>query len=221
MIGKFPRWVQNIIFVIIVIIGSGGIFYRHGLSLGKGFTPKTLLVQMLQVCNFNFILLPLCLVPKFKLARQYAFYFSMFAASTTFISYSSSLAKLNWNDITVMNFWLNHLAAVALPLFMLASGRFKPEKKYIPMVTIAMVVYFLIAWLGNYYLITYEGYRIEDTFSFIYNTYKNPLLETLYKLIPMPFVYMLPLLPIVVGWFYLIEFIVNKIINKKKRLTLN
>ena len=56
----------------------------------------TLAMQMLQVCNFNFILMPLMLFKKNEFARQYSVFFSMFAASTAHTSVSSSFVNLNW-----------------------------------------------------------------------------------------------------------------------------
>ena len=72
MIRKTTKKTQNIIFIIIAVLCSLGIFYRYALdlSLNKPINITRLLLQLLQVCNFNFILLPLMLIPKFELARQ-------------------------------------------------------------------------------------------------------------------------------------------------------
>lgn len=206
IVRKSNRFVQNIIFILIVILGSGGIFFRYGLNLSfsNKINIKTLATQMLQVCNFNFILLPTTLIKKNELGRQYLFYFSGFAAATVFFSFSSALYRYDWNSIVVVNFWLNHLATASLPLFMLVSGRFKPRKEYILKVSICIVLYFCFSALGSLYLMRYQNYPRERTFSFVFTPEENFILEFLYSIIPLYFFYLTPLLPILIGIFYLL-----------------
>ena len=133
IVSKLKRRGQNIMFLIGTLCCSLGIFYRYGmgLSLEGKINIITLCKELLQVCSFNFILLPLMLIPKFEIARQYSFFFSMFAASTTLFSVSKVYADMNWYDISFLNSWINHLFAIAVPLWMLAARRLKPQKKYI------------------------------------------------------------------------------------------
>ena len=67
IVPKIGRIAQNVLFVALAVLCCGGIFFRYG--MGLEWTGKidlgTLSMQMLQVCNFNFILLPLMLVPRF------------------------------------------------------------------------------------------------------------------------------------------------------------
>ena len=93
-VSKMPRKWQNAMFIIAAVLGSAGVFFRYAMncSFAEGIRIDTLLIQMLQVCNFNFILLPLMLIPKCKIARQYSVFFAMFAASTTMFSIPKSLA---------------------------------------------------------------------------------------------------------------------------------
>ena len=216
VMGKLPRWAQNIVFLALVIVGSGGVFYRYALNLGDGsFNLKRLLIQMLQVCNFNFVLLPLCLVPRFKIARDYLYYFSMFAACTVFLTYGPRIVQYGWDSPIVVNFWINHVCVVAFGLFLPASGRYLPTRKNIPIVSILVVAYFVVSFLGSTYLIKVEGWKVEDTFSFVYTPEGNPVFEMLYKWIPVPLAYLLPLVPFLVGWFYLVEFVSRKCYGKR------
>ena len=202
---KLSRRGQNIMFVLGALLCAGGIFFRYGMGLNWScdqFSWDTLATQMLQVCNFNMILVLLMLVPKFELARQYAFMFSMFAASTALISVPRDFADNNWYDVTVLNSWVNHVFAVSLPLWMMAAGRLKPQKKYILPVTCCVAVYFLVAfgcteWLHGKGLIP-----LEKSFSFVHDPGGIGLLEWLYKLIPAPFFYLVPLALPMVAFFW-------------------
>ena len=57
-ISKLPRKWQNVMFVFAVVMGSGGLFFRYALNMSftSGLHVDTLLIQLLQVCNFNFVL---------------------------------------------------------------------------------------------------------------------------------------------------------------------
>ncbi len=61
---KSNKIVQNIIITSVAVLGTVGIFFLHGTHYGTRLDLKNLGMQMFQVCNFNFILLPLCLFKK-------------------------------------------------------------------------------------------------------------------------------------------------------------
>lgn len=202
---KLPRRWQTVLFIAGALVCAGGIFWRYALNMTLSpFTLRfeTLLIQMLQVCNFNFVLVLLMLVPKCELARQYSLMFSMFAAATVMLSIPARFADDMWYSPDFLNFWLNHVFAIALPLWMLAAGRLKPQKKYILPVTVCVVAYFLIAF-GCIELLRSVGKLAENqSFSYIHDPGGVGLLEWLHELIPLPFVYLLPLIPPMIGFFW-------------------
>ena len=205
-VSKMNRTWQNVMFILGALACAGGIFFRYGMGLSweGGITLKTLGTQLLQVCNFNIVLVVLMLVPRFELARQYSIFFSMFAASTTLVSIPNSWASLNWYDTTVLNSWFNHAFAIALPLWMLAARRLKPKREYVLKVTACVVGYFLISAAVTTLLIKLEVIPSGSSYSFIFDTEGIPVFETLYKLIPVPCFYLLPLVPVMAGFFSLL-----------------
>lgn len=213
LMSKLPRKAQSAMFIICALLCAGGIFFRYGMGLSfeGGFTWETLAKEMLQVCNFNFILVLLMLIPKFEFARQYAIFFSMFAASTTLFSLSSSWKNLEWYDIQIMNSLINHVLIVALPLWMLAARRLKPRKEYVIKVTIGVFVYFTVVAIIVTALMK-NGVLTDPTphYSFIYDTYGIGILEMLYELIPHPYFYLWPLLPVMFGFFCLLAWAFRK-----------
>lgn len=206
LVPRLGRIAQNILFFVCAFLCCGGIFFRYamGLSWTAHFDFATLAMEMLQVCNFNFLLLPLMLVPKFELARQYSILFSMTAALTTFLSPSSSWAQLPWYSATVLNSWLNHTFAVALPLFMMAARRLKPQKNYVLPVLGCVFLYFTVAAGVSWLLILKGVITRENSFSFIFSTDGIPFFELLYRLIPLPYFYLYPLLLLLAAYFYLL-----------------
>ncbi len=201
---------QKRLYLIFTILTMAGIFYRYGYSKTNGLTLNVLARQMLQVCNFNFVLLPLCLFKKNEVLRQYLFYFAMFGASTVFLSYANVLTTKQWNDPIVINFWLNHMFCVCASLTMFSSNYFTLRKDYIPKVFLTLFIYFTLSFIGNYYLVNYKDLPIESTFSFIYNPGGIPLFELFYKIIPYPYFYLYLNIPFLLIWFYSLEWLINR-----------
>lgn len=206
-IAKMPRRWQDVMIVISVVICSSAIFYRYGMGLSweGGITWKTFLLQMMQVCNFNFILLPLMLIPKFKLARQYSFYFSMFAASTTLFALNNNWGGANWYEPVVFNSWLYHSFAMICPLWMFASGRLRPERKYLIPVSASVFGYFSIVYAISEVLKGVGIMAENQSFSYIYNTDGIPILSTFHKWIGVPYWHLAPAFAIVVAFFCLLS----------------
>ncbi len=212
LVSKLNRKWQNIMFIFATLMCSGGIFFRYamGLEFTLHLNMRLFLVQLLQVCNFNFILLPLMLFKRNEIARQYSFMFSMFAASTTLIALSKDWRNLEWYDINIINSWLNHTFAIALPLWMLSARLLKPKKEYILKVSILIVLYFIGSYVIQELLKSKEIISMNANYSFIYGDQSIFIFDYLYKIIKMPFFYMLPLLPILILFFIVLTKIFKK-----------
>lgn len=206
-VAKMPRKWQDVMIVISVVICSSAIFYRYGMGLSweGGIDWKTFLFQLLQVCNFNFILLPLMLIPKFKLARQYSFYFSMFAASTTLFALNSNWGGADWYEPIVFNSWLYHSFAMICPLWMFASGRLRPERKYVLPVSGCVFGYFALVYTISEILKNAGIMAENQSYSYIYNADGIPILSTFHKWLKVPFWHLLPAFVIVVIFFFLLS----------------
>ena len=197
------KW-QCVIIYSAVFVCMLGIAFLHLTHYGTQFDFKNFFTQMFQVCNFNFILLPLCLIKKNELGRQYLFYFSMPCALSTFVTYVSDVENSMWYSIVTLNFWIDHLLVVAVPLMMIAARWFKPQKKYIPWICLCILIYFGCCFIANFAL---NGWQTSGPHNHSYTMSSGGILVLvpLFKLIPIPFVYLLPMLPICALLFYLIS----------------
>ncbi|MBR2966791.1 MAG: YwaF family protein [Clostridia bacterium] len=211
-IARLPKVWQTAMIVASVLVCCGAIFFRFAMNLS--WTGKVdivpLLLQQLQVCNFNFILLPLMLVPKLKVARQYAFYFSMFAASTTLVALNSRWDGAPWYSAMVFNSWLYHSMAIVCPLWMVCAGWFKPERKYVLPVSGCVWGYFTIVYVVCEILKANGLMAESQSFSYVYNANGIPVLSTLFKWIGVPYFYLYAVFPIVVAFFYALSAFFNR-----------
>lgn len=192
---RIPKLAQRIGVTVIALSIPLAIFYRYqinyDISVGKA------LEQLLQVCNFNFVTAILILLPN-KYIRNYAFYIQSLAAATVFASVSNSFKGQPIYSMEMLSFWYYHLMAFALPLFMMTTKQYKPERKYILPSLIMFIVYLGAVTVICYLLHLYSSDYVDSypKYSFVYDTYGIPIFEKLYDLIKLPFVYLLPLAPV-------------------------
>ena len=206
---KSNEKIQNWIITSIGIITVFGIFFLHGTHYFTELDFYNLGKQMFQVCNFNLILIPIALFKKNELARQYLFFFSMPAALSTFVTYPSDVSSSMWFSHITLTFWINHLFIALVPILMVASKRFKPHINYIPKVLVCMAIYFGLAFLANY---AFNGWSIsgDSNLSYTMGSGSIMILKPLFKLIPIPYVYLLTLLPAIAILFYLVALAFKK-----------
>ena len=214
-VSKMKRKWQNVMFIIAAVLGAGGIFFRYAMNLSFGGELRfdILFTQILQVCNFNLILLPLMLVPKFELARQYSIYFSMFASCITLLSIPESCAIYEWNDPAMLSFWFNQVFAIALPLWMLAAERLIPQRRYIPHVSLAVFCYFTLVYAIGSVLFALQANVFGCAMSYVFNPYGMPVLTFFYELVGDPYVYLLPITPFLIGFFYIWSIPFNRVVR--------
>lgn len=211
-VSKMRRKWQNVMFALAAIIPACGVAFRYllGLNFDLTFDFEALLLQMLQVYNFNLILMPLVLISRLHLAQQYSIYFSMLVSALTLITVEPELANHSWHDPLVLVAWISQTFAVACPLWMMAAKRARPERKYIIPVAICVFFYFTVVYLISEALIGAGVITPDKSFSFIYDTTGVPIMSTLHKLIPVPYFHLYPLFPVLVGFFVLFSLPFNK-----------
>ena len=203
IVARCKEKVQNFIITTICLITVFGIFFLHGTHYFTKLDLYNLGKQMFQVCNFNFILIPLALFKRNELARQYLFYFSMPAALSTFVTYPSDVENSMWYSIVTITFWINHLFIALTPILLVASKRFKPHIKYVPKVVLCITLYFGAAFLANF---AFNGWSVDGGSNLSYTMSPGGImiLKPLFKLIPIPYVYLLPFAPIFLIIYYLV-----------------
>lgn len=202
---KVSRFWQDVMIYSATAICMIGILFLHLTHYGKELDFKNFFIQMFQVCNFNFILLPLSLIKKNELARQYLFMFSMFCAASTFVAYPSDVENSMWYSIVTLNFWIDHMMIVLVPMLMIATRRFKPQFKYVIWVGICVLLYFFSAFLLNWGL---NGWTFDGGSNYSYTMSPDSImiLQPFFKWIPIPYVYLLPVWVVFVAFFYFLAF---------------
>lgn len=201
VIPKLKKRTQTIIFWILALSSSLVTIWRF-VFLFDDYEIDVIFKLTLQICNFNFLILPLACIKRFKLIRHYLLFFQLVGALLMYFFYDQYLAATSLLELESLTYWYYHLIPIALPIFMIAAKRFKTEKKYVFPTFICMISYFYLVTVGNSHLMTYRGYSIQNTYSSMFFTNENSILEALYDFLPVPMLYLAPIyLYLLLTWY--------------------
>ena len=203
LVSKLPHRAQTVIFVLGALMCAGSIFFRYGMActLDGNLRLKMLCLQMMRVSGFNMILVPLMLVPKLEQARQYSMFFSLFVTGAMLVKLPFSWPELGGWNVEMLSTWSGCIFAVAVPLWMLAARRLKPQKKYVLPTMVCVAVYFSGVYIFSELLLGKGLITLAEQTSFVYNTHGIVVFDILWRIIPQPFFYLLPLAPFLYGFF--------------------
>ena len=125
------------------------------------------------------------------------------SASASRVTYPSDVENSMWYSTITVTFWVNHLFIALTPILLVASKRFKPHIEYVPKVVGCIMLYFLAAFLANFAL---NGWSIAggSNLSYTMDSGSIMILQPLFKLIPIPYVYLLPIVPALLVIYYLV-----------------
>lgn len=168
-----------------VILWRFIIYYEH-------YSIDVLFRITLQVCNFNYFILPLACIKKFKFVKHYLFFTQAQGALFMFFAGDGFVASAKVYDLGTITYWYYHWVPIAFPIFMIACKQFYPERKYILPNFVATLGYYYIVTIGNNHLMKHRGYDIISTFSNTYQTSGNSILSALYAFLPVPTLYLVP-----------------------------
>lgn len=153
----------------------------------------------LELCNINIIVSLVALLINKKFLNNYMYYVTMIGGMIPLLVFPDCHMITNGNTLfhyMFLDFWFIHTQLVTIPIAMIAWGFFTPEKKQIPQVLLTVAGLYLFAFLASITLRNFESFSLAN-YMYTINHNNLPILRELYHLIPIPFVYGLPLaLPI-------------------------
>lgn len=168
----------------------------------------------LQVCNFNFLILPLACIRKFKFPKHYLLFVQALGALFMFFAGDGFKTSGKIYDFDIITYWYYHWVPIALPIFMIACKEFTPKRKYIIPTFLALLGYFYLVTVGNSHLMAHRGYNISNTYSSVFYSENSSLLSALYDFIPVPMLYLLPIFLFSLVNSYIITYIFELVKDK-------
>ena len=172
------------------------------------------------MCNINALLIPIALITKNKKIGNLLLLWSVGALIALIVNHSA--ANFELLSITFLQYYLSHTFEFGIPILIFALKLIPLDAKTIPStllisLCILIVVHFINLGLNKYIEIIdlrdWKGDLIVVNYMFTIKP-DNPALQFFYDLIPIPFLYVLPIFPIFTIYLLLIY---TPIIIKNKK----
>ncbi len=157
----------------------------------------------LQLCNINMILIPVAVLLDKRALMSFAFFVDPLGAlmavvmpGTGFDGYSLLLPRM-------IGYFGTHFMIIIEALALAVFGLYRPRFKDIPK-TVAAMFLISLAVFGINMLLRWTGLHPKANYFFSVETEGNFLLEIFHRWIPVPFLYLLPSIVILVAYMALI-----------------
>ncbi len=200
--------------------------YKYALSVDADFNVIT--AEMggfnwwgelpLQLCNINLLLIPIAVLTRKRPLLGFCFFIgpigalmAMVLPGNGFDGYSIFLPRM-------LGYYGTHLVVMYAALAVGTFGLYRPQMRDLPM-TALTVFLIALAVFGFNMLLRTTGLHPKANYFFAVETEGNALLELFYRLIPLPFLYLLPCIVILSVYSGLVTLIFSlaERIGRKRR----
>jgi uncharacterized membrane protein YwaF len=171
----------------------------------------------LHLCNINLALVPVAVMSKNRPLLSFAFFMAPFGAILAMMSPAVGFAGYSFFVPRMAGYYITHLLVLITAPVLAMFGLYRPKFRDIPLTILYMLGLSLIIFGINWLL---RLTHLNDFANYFYNIEpeQGTPLVFFYKLIPVPFVYMIPimfLLPVYMGAATLPFFLVERAEAKK------
>ena len=214
----------NALIIACVVTLLGFIAYKYFLSIDAEFNIVT--AEMggfnwwgelpLQLCNINMILIPIAVWKRWRPLMSFNFFIGPLGALMALVmpglgfdGYSILLPRM-------LGYFGTHFMILIEGLALVTLGLFRPTLRDLPRTVLTLFVIALLVF-GINMLLRATGLYPQANYFFSVETEGNPLLELFYRLIPYPFLYLLPSIAILVVYAGLITLVFTAVDRLKAK----
>ncbi len=172
----------------------------------------------LQLCNINMVLIPVAVLKKSKSLMSFCFFVGPLGAlmalvmpGTGFDGYSLLLPRM-------LGYYGTHFMVLIEGLALVSFGLYYPRLRHLPKTILIILLVSFVIFLINM-LLRRSGLHPKANYFFSVETEGNALLELFYGWIPVPFLYLIPSIGILLVYMILVTlpFEIADYVRQKKR----
>ncbi len=182
---------------VLTLIGFG--LYKYFLSLDADF--RVINAEMggfnwwgelpLQLCNINMIMIPIAVLTKKRPLLSFCFFVGPLGALMALIMPGNGFDGYSLLLPRMLGYYGTHFFIIIEALAIVTFGLYRPKFRDLPLTALALLVIALLVF-GFNMLLRFTGLHPKANYFFSVETEGNFLLEMFYKLLPYPFLYLLP-----------------------------
>lgn len=185
--------------------------YKYYLSLDAEFSELTAAMGgfnwwgelPLQLCNINMLLIPLAVLKKNRALMGFCFYVGPLGALMALLMPGNGFSGFSLLLPRMLGYYGTHFMVLVEGLALVCFGLYRPRLRDLPRVCLTILAVSFGVFLINMAL-RLSGLHPKANYFFSVETEGNFLLELFYRLLPFPYLYVLPGFGILIPYMLLV-----------------
>ena len=157
----------------------------------------------LQLCNINMLLIPFAVLKKNRPVMSFAFFVAPLGALMALIMPANGFDGYPLLLPRMLGYYGTHFMILVEGLALAAFGLYRPRFRDFPGALLTILLVALAAFLINL-LLRWTGLHPKANYFYSVETEGNFLLEIFHRLIPIPFLYLIPSYVILLPYMFLV-----------------
>ncbi len=196
---KSEKTRQTVLIAASIVTVIGFLAYKYLLSQDAEFNALT--ADMggfnwwgelpLNLCNINMILLPIAVYTKKRPLLSFCFFFGPLGALMALLMPTSGFSGYSFLLPRMLGFYLTHFMIFTEGIALACFGLYRPQVRDLPKTLLVLLIFGAIMFLFNM-ILRWTGLHPHANYFFTAETEGNALLEFFHRLIPVPFLFILP-----------------------------
>ncbi len=209
--GKSDKAKTTVLVAACLVTFVGYFIYKYMLSLDTDYNVITANMGgfnwwgelPLQLCNINMMLIPIAVLRRSRPLMCFGFFVAPLGALMALVMPGNGFDGYSLLLPRMLGYYGTHFMIVIEGLAIVCFGLYRPRFRDLPRTVLAAFL-IALAIFGVNMLLRWSGLHPKANYFFSVETEGNFLLEIFYKWIPVPFLYLIPALLILVPYMALV-----------------
>ena len=190
---------------ILTLIGF--VFYKYFLSIDAEYNVLTASKGgfnwwgelPLQLCNINMLLIPIAVLFNIEMLMSFCFFVGSIGATMAIVMPGMGFSDCSIFLPRMLGYFGTHYMIVIMAIAIVSFGLYRPKYRDFPRTCLTIFgISFCVFLINELFIQT--GVFTDANYFYTMNPEGNPLLELFHRLIPVPFLYLLPSLLILLPY---------------------
>ena len=209
--GKREKTKQTVLIAACLVTLIGYFIYKHLLSLDSDYNVITANMGgfnwwgelPLQLCNINMILIPIAVLRKSRPLMSFSFFLGPLGALMALIMPGNGFDGYSLLLPRMLGYYGTHFMIVIEGLALVTFGLFRPRFRDLPRTVLTVLLVAFAVFVFSMFL-RRTGLHPGANYFFSVETEGNFLLEIFHRWIPLPFLYLMPAILILVPYMLIV-----------------
>lgn len=228
--GKSDRAKRTVLVTACLVTFVGFFVYKYFISIDTDYDLITANMGgfnwwgelPLQLCNINMILIPIAVLKKSRPLMCFCFFLGPLGALMALLMPGNGFNGYSLLLPRMLGYYGTHFMIVIEGLALAVFGLYRPKFSDLPRAVLAAFLISLLIFTINL-IMRYTGVHPNANYFYSVETEGNQILELFHKWIPVPYLYLLPAILILLPYMLIVTtpFAIADAIRKKRRSDLD